>query len=137
MTSPNSQHHTFSQSDYLTILASTPAESVKELAESVIPSLEPIHVVYNRTGLVMLPGVDTAQGGVFYLGEVLIAEARVQIVNGVEGYGACMGYDLAQALAIALLDAALIAQIMAEPILRFVAEQAAKQAEADRMLLQQ
>ncbi len=125
----------FSQSEYLSILSRTPADTLKFFADSIIPALEPIQVAYNRTGLVMLPYTDTAQNTIFHLGEVLIAEARVQIVGQVEGYGACLGQDVEQALGIALIDAAITANIEHAAILAFIAAQAHDQAESDADLL--
>ncbi len=125
----------FAPSDILSILSRASAESTKLLADSLIPGLEPINVVYNRTGLVMLPYTDSAGGTIFHLGEVLIAEARIQIAAGVEGYGACLSLDLEQALAIALLDAALVAGISRKTILQYVSEQATAQADEDDALL--
>jgi alpha-D-ribose 1-methylphosphonate 5-triphosphate synthase subunit PhnG len=115
----------FSQSEYLTILTHAPAPAVKALAETVIPHLGSIQVLLNRTGLVMLPYTDTAQGARFHLGEVLVSESHVRIERGDQGYAVCTGHDLKQSLAIALLD----------EILAFVAEQARAQAEADTALL--
>ncbi|NDJ62219.1 MAG: phosphonate C-P lyase system protein PhnG [Chloroflexi bacterium] len=126
----------FSQSDYLTILTHAPADPVKLLADELIPALGEIAVLVNRTGLVMLPYTDTAQGTIFHLGEVLVSEAHVRIGGEVEGYALCMGRDLEQSLAIALLDAAITAGIKTDRIMAFVAEQAQLQTEADRELLQ-
>ena len=128
---------TFTQSEYLTILTHAPAAEVKLVAEAVIPRLGDIVVLRNRTGLVMLPAIDSAQGTTFHLGEILTAEAHVRIENGVEGYGLVTGRDLELAMAIALLDAALTAGIAATEINRFVAEQAALQRQADDELLRQ
>jgi len=125
----------YTQSEYLSILSRAEVESLKLFADSIIPALEPIQVNQNRTGLVMIPYTDTAQNTQFYIGEALIAEARVTILNGTEGYGACMGYDLEQALAIALCDAALTAGVQTDSINAFVAQQAALQEEADDALL--
>lgn len=108
-----------------------------ELAEAILPALGEVQVLSNRTGLVMLPYTDTSQGTRFHLGEVLVAEAHVRLANGVEGYGACVGRDLLHALAVALLDAALVAGIARERILAFLVEQAAAQAAADELLLRQ
>ncbi len=129
---PNSP---FSQSEYLSVLSRAPAGSLKPFVEALIPALEPITVIYNRTGLVMLPYTDTAQGTIFHLGEVLVAEARVQIVRDIEGYGVCLGHDVEQALGIALLDAALTAGIWLDAIFQYVAEQANTQTESDTTLL--
>jgi alpha-D-ribose 1-methylphosphonate 5-triphosphate synthase subunit PhnG len=127
----------FSQSDYLTILTHAPAAAVKQIAEVVIPLLGDILVLQNRTGLVMLPAVDSAEGTTFHLGEVLVAQAHVRLGSGVEGYGLCVGRDLEQAMAIALLDAALSSEIMREEILSFVADQSELQRQADELLLRQ
>lgn len=121
------------QSEYLAVLAQAPAEQVKQFADELIPQLGPIQVLQNRTGLAMLPMQDSAQGSTFYLGEVLIAEAHVRLAQH-EGYGACLGRDLEQALAIALLDAALTAGIQGRTIEGFIAACAAELAAADQEL---
>ncbi len=126
----------YTQSEYLSILSRAAVEPLKLFADTIIPALEPIQVKENRTGLVMIPYTDTAQNTQFYIGEALIAEARVTILNGAaEGYGACMGYDLEQALAISLCDAALTAGVQTDAIYTFIAAQATLQEEADDALL--
>jgi alpha-D-ribose 1-methylphosphonate 5-triphosphate synthase subunit PhnG len=127
----------FSQSDYLTILTHAPAEAVKAFAETILPEVATVTVLQNRTGLVMLPYTDTSKGTLFHLGEVLVAEAHVRIESGVEGYAACVGRDLVQALAVALLDAALTAGIQCEAIEAFLTEQQTQQRETDDQLLRQ
>ncbi len=68
----------FSQTDYLTQLSHSPAVQVKQLAETVIPYLGDMLVLQNRTGLVMLPATDSAEGTIFHLGEILnISQASV------------------------------------------------------------
>ncbi|NTU84967.1 MAG: phosphonate C-P lyase system protein PhnG [Chloroflexales bacterium] len=124
------------QPDYLSTLSRSPAAAVKDFAEELLPRLGAVEVLANRTGLVMVPMRDTAQGAAFYLGEVLLAEARVR-VGDAEGYGACLGRDLTQALAIALLDAALTAGIHQERIAAFVQAQAAELAAAEQALSSQ
>ena len=128
---------TFTQSDCLTLLTHAPAAPVKALAEAIIPHLGDILVLQNRTGLVMLPATDSAEGTTFHLGEILTAEAHVRIYGGVEGYGMVIGRDLEQAMAIALLDAALTARIGLAEINRFLAEQAEIQRQTDETLLRQ
>jgi alpha-D-ribose 1-methylphosphonate 5-triphosphate synthase subunit PhnG len=125
------------QAEYLSILTHAPAERVKEFADDIIPHLGSVTVLQNRTGLVMLPYTDSAQGARFHLGEVLVSEAHVRLENGVEGYAACTGRDLLQALAIALLDAAIQASIQVEAISAFVNTERAAQHEADEQLLRQ
>lgn len=127
----------FTQSEYLTILTHAPAEAVKALAEDVLPQMGNVRVLVNRTGLVMLPYTDSAEGTVFHLGEVLVSEAHLQLGNGVQGYALCAGRDVVQALAVALLDAALTANIEAVRIQAFVAAQAQAQRDADDRLLRQ
>jgi alpha-D-ribose 1-methylphosphonate 5-triphosphate synthase subunit PhnG len=56
---------------------------------------------------------------------------------GAEGYAACLGRDLEQALAIALLDAACAGGREIDRIAAFVAAQAAAQAAADEELSRQ
>jgi alpha-D-ribose 1-methylphosphonate 5-triphosphate synthase subunit PhnG len=121
------------QSEYLGVLVRTPAADVKDFAETLIPLLEPIEVLVNRSGLVMLPMTEHAQGATFYLGEVLIAEAHVRVAHA-EGYAACLGRDLEQALAIALLDVAIVAGVAHEAIAVFVAHHAALLKAADDAL---
>jgi alpha-D-ribose 1-methylphosphonate 5-triphosphate synthase subunit PhnG len=127
----------FTQTEYLTILTHSPAETVKSLADEIIQHLGKIVVLQNRTGLVMLPFSDSAKGSQFHLGEVLVAEAHVRLENGSEGYAACVGRDLLQALAVALLDAALQSNIQRETIFAFISEQQSIQQGEDDLLLRQ
>jgi alpha-D-ribose 1-methylphosphonate 5-triphosphate synthase subunit PhnG len=120
----------------LTLLTHAPAEAVKDLAEALLPHLGEVRVLSNRTGLVMLPYTDSAAGTLFHLGEVLVSEAQVEIAGGVPGYALCTGRDLVQALAIALLEAALRAGIATDTITAFLHAQAQQQAAADATLLQ-
>jgi alpha-D-ribose 1-methylphosphonate 5-triphosphate synthase subunit PhnG len=122
------------QSTYLSVLARAAPEKVKAFVEDLIPELGAIDVLENRTGLVMLPMTEPVHGAAFYVGEVLVAEARVR-VGGSEGYAACLGRDLEQALAIALLDAALVGGFKRFEILGFVDELAADQLQEDDQLL--
>jgi alpha-D-ribose 1-methylphosphonate 5-triphosphate synthase subunit PhnG len=127
----------FTQTEYLTILTHSPAENVKSLADEIIQHLGKIVVMQNRTGLVMLPFSDSAKGSQFHLGEVLVAEAHVRLENGNEGYAACVGRDLLQALAIALLDTAVQSNIQRETIFAFISEQQSIQQGEDDLLLRQ
>lgn len=127
----------WTQSDYLSILTHAPAESVKALAEQVIPQLGDIKVLKNQTGLVMLPYTDSAHGTVFHLGEVLVTEGHIRIESGAEGYGMVLGRDAEFALAVALLDAALTADIETALIGTFLQTQQTAQAQADEETLKQ
>lgn len=126
------------QGRWLSVLARAEACAVKALAEELLPELEPLglEVLENRTGLVMLPATDTAQGTRFHVGEVLVAASRVRL-GGLEGYAACLGRDLEQSLAIAILDAALQGGWQAERIRAFVEREAARQSVEDAALARQ
>ena len=68
----------------LSVLARADATRLKTFAEPLIADLGDIEVRENRTGLVMLPMRDTAQGTHFHLGEVLVSEAHIT-ADGCEG----------------------------------------------------
>jgi alpha-D-ribose 1-methylphosphonate 5-triphosphate synthase subunit PhnG len=125
------------KTDTLSILSHSPAALVKDFADEIIPDLGQITVLKNRTGLVMLPYTDSAQGTRFHLGEVLVSEAHVRIEGGVEGYAVCLGRDNLQSLAIALIDAAIRAKIQLDIIQVFVDGLAESQKAADAELLRQ
>jgi alpha-D-ribose 1-methylphosphonate 5-triphosphate synthase subunit PhnG len=114
----------------LSILARADAKRLKAFAEPLIEQLHDIEVVDNRTGLVMLPMQDTAQGTNFHLGEVLVSEARISDC-GQDGYGMRRGRDLEAAMAMALVDLAVARGIAHEACAVFVKSEAAAQAEAD------
>ncbi len=124
------------QGRWLSVLARADAQTVKSFAEALLPRLEPhgLEVLTNRTGLVMLPATDTAKGTRFHLGEVLVSESRVRL-GGCEGYAVCLGRDLEQSLAVAILDAALQSGIEAPAIQTFVDQHAQLQEAADAELL--
>lgn len=127
------------QSVYLSILTATPAEEVKAFVETLLSRLVAVEVLSSRTGLAMLPFTDSVKGILFHLGETLLAEAHVR-VGEQEGYAACLGRDLAQAIALAILDALLqshepAAQAEQPAILDFVAAAHHQQQEQEQSLL--
>ncbi len=136
------------QSHALSTLSSVPAQTLKNFTDELLGDLEVLNVrvevLENRTGLVMLPAQDNAQGTRFFLGEVLVSEARVR-VDGVEGYGACLGRDLEQSLAVGILDTFLqvlddeaspAERAIEERIHAFIAAQANVQLVQDAALMQ-
>jgi alpha-D-ribose 1-methylphosphonate 5-triphosphate synthase subunit PhnG len=126
------------QGEYLSILTLAPADKVKQFAEMLLDALGQITVLQNRTGLVMLPYRDTAQGSAFYLGEILVAEAHVKLEHhNAQGYAVCTGRDLEQALAVAILDAALQAGLEQTRVESFILEQHQHQQMSDEVLLKQ
>jgi alpha-D-ribose 1-methylphosphonate 5-triphosphate synthase subunit PhnG len=75
---------------------------------------------------------------------VLVSEARVR-VDGIEGYGACLGRDLEQSLAVGILDTFLqvlddeaspAERAIEERIHSFIAAQSNAQIEQDTALMQ-
>lgn len=123
------------QHDDLTVLTHAPADAVKGLAEQVLEQISDITVLKNQTGLVMVPYTDSANGTIFHLGEVLVAEAHIRLNNQIEGYGMVMGRDNAFAMAIAVLDAALQSHRFESEITAFIDQQKTLQAQADEALL--
>jgi alpha-D-ribose 1-methylphosphonate 5-triphosphate synthase subunit PhnG len=122
-----------SHSEALEILAASRPANIKAVAEQVLEGLGEVSVVTNRTGLVMLPFQDTAKGTVFHLGEVLVAEAHIEVPGyGVEGYGAVVGRDLEHAMAMAVIDAAIAAKRNNAPIIELLDAERAHQDETDR-----
>ncbi len=128
--------NTSDQATRQTVLTSTPAGVTKAFAETLLEQIGQVEVLRNRTGLVMLPMTEPVQGTAFYLGETLVAEAHVRLADG-EGYGQCLGRDLEQALAVAIIDAAAEGGIARDAIATFVAEQAACLAADDDLLLRE
>ncbi|MEL6683819.1 MAG: phosphonate C-P lyase system protein PhnG [Pseudomonadota bacterium] len=114
----------------LSILARADEGRLKTFAEKLIPQLGDIAVLENRTGLVMLPMRDTAQGTNFHLGEVLVSEARIA-ARGQDGYGMRRGRDLESAMAMALIDLAVAQGVAQDACTSFLDQEAAAQAAAD------
>ena len=120
--------------DVLSVLARADATRLKAFAEPLIADLGDIEVRENRTGLVMLPMRDTAQGVHFHLGEVLMSEARISAA-GVEGYGMRRGRDLEAAMAMALVDLCIALGLRHDDCSAFVEAEAHNQAAEDEATL--
>lgn len=135
-TEPAAAASSFSHADALDILARADAERIKAFAENLLDELGPVEVLASRTGLAMLPYVDTVQATPFHLGEVLMAEAHIRLPQQVvEGYGAVVGRDLEQAMAMAITDASLAADVATAKIESFLADEYHRQKQADDMRL--
>jgi len=120
----------FPHDTILSVLARADAERLKSFAEPLIGQLGDIAVHENRTGLVMLPMQDTAQGTNFHLGEVLVSEARIAAA-GQDGYGMRRGRDLEAAMAMALVDLAIAAGVAHADCAAFVTSEQAAQHQTD------
>lgn len=124
----------FPHEQMLSILARADEAQLKAFAEPLIASLGDIEVTQNRTGLVMLPMRDTAQGTHFHLGEVLVSEARISSGEH-EGYGMRRGRDLEAAMAMAVVDLAVARGAETEACTKFLKAEAEAQSAADDVTL--
>ncbi|MBP1843233.1 alpha-D-ribose 1-methylphosphonate 5-triphosphate synthase subunit PhnG [Rhizobium petrolearium] len=123
----------YSHGETLSIMAASRPARIKACAEALLDGLGDVDVLVNRTGLAMLPMVDTVRDTAFHLGEVLLAEAHIRVPErNVEGYGAVIGRDLEHAMAIAVIDAAIAAEHSGELVLEFLDSEKAHQEEGDR-----
>lgn len=127
------QTQTLGRRQCMGVLSRAPIDEVKLFVENLIPRLGKIKILSARTGLALLPILESSKGAQFYFGEILTAEARV-LLNGYEGYAACPGRDLEQALALAVIDAALTAENTQSEIQAFVHLQKNRLDEADQLL---
>lgn len=114
----------------LSVLARAEDKALKVFAETLLGQLPDIEVIENRTGLVMLPMRDTAQGTHFHLGEVLVSEARIA-AGQQEGYGLRRGRDLEAAMAMAVVDLAVALGAAQGACLSFLEAASRTQADAD------
>lgn len=122
----------FCHGDVLDILATSRPAGIKACAEEVLGDLGHVAVLANRTGLAMLPFVDTVRNTNFHLGEVLVAEAHIRIPErNIEGYGAVVGRDLEHAMAMAVIDAAIAAGHETGRILQFLESEQQQQNERE------
>ncbi|MDO6589945.1 phosphonate C-P lyase system protein PhnG [Loktanella sp. D2R18] len=120
----------FTHSEMLGILARVDVDRLKAFAEPLIDALGDITVVENRTGLVMLPMRDTAQGTNFHLGEVLVSEAHIR-VGAQQGYGMRRGRDLETVMAMALVDLTVSIGVAHTECAAFLAKESALQHQED------
>lgn len=118
----------------LSVLARADDARLKKFAEGLIADLGDLEVLQSRSGLVMLPMRDTAQGTAFHLGEVLVSEAHIRS-GATDGYGMRRGHDLEAAMAMALVDLALTTGVQRAACLAFCADERAalEHADAERM----
>lgn len=123
----------YGHGEALSILAASRPAPIKACAEELLDSLGDVSVLVNRTGLAMLPMIDTVRNTAFHLGEVLVAEAHIRVPGrGVEGYGAVVGRDLEHAMAVAVIDAAIAAGHSDDLVLGLLDAERTHQEESDR-----
>ncbi|MDO5527946.1 MAG: phosphonate C-P lyase system protein PhnG [Paracoccus sp. (in: a-proteobacteria)] len=125
-------------SEILETLARAEPAGLKAAAGDLLPQLGEIEVIASRSGLVMAPMRDTAQGTDFHLGEVLVAEAHIRLrADGTEGYGMTISHDLERAMAMAVLDAAYRSGQGGALLADYLAREKAAQREADTKTLRE
>ncbi|MDR7317128.1 phosphonate C-P lyase system protein PhnG [Brevibacillus nitrificans] len=80
-------------------------ELAAQLAEEILERYDVKTIEEPNQGLVMVKVRETAQKSLFYLGEVLVTECKVQI-NGSIGLGVLHSHDRKLAYHLAVIDAA-------------------------------
>ncbi len=105
------------------ILCECPLEPLKALVED----LEKVHEVKiakePSVCLTMVRAEDSLEKQEFFLGEALTTECELS-VDGMSGYGLCLGEDPTRGYCIAFIDALVIGGVSDERIDRFLREQA-------------
>lgn len=91
-------------------------EIFENLANTVLSQADVKVVKEPQTCLVMMSALDSVEQVPFYLGEVLITEAAVEL-DGMLGYGFALENQPVKALCFAVLEAALQAGHDAAPII--------------------
>ncbi|MGC7870752.1 phosphonate C-P lyase system protein PhnG [Desulfosporosinus sp. SYSU MS00001] len=87
------------------ILIKGSAEVSAKLAQEILQAYDVKIIEESKNSLVMVKVRESAQRGLFYLGEVLITECKVMI-NGFLGIGMVKGHELTLAYNLAIIDAA-------------------------------
>lgn len=96
--------------DFREIMAEGDLDRLLELAQ-MVADRQPVKIMLSPEACTaMLQAVDSVGDTPFFLGEVLMTEAAVEI-NGVAGYGFALEDEPRRALAIAIVDAALAAGV--------------------------
>lgn len=92
--------------NYREILAESDLSMWEEISVDLASHYQVKVIQEPETCLVMMPARDSARQNAFFLGEVLVTEAVVEI-DGHRGYGLAMEDRPEQALTYAIIDAAL------------------------------
>ncbi|WP_059103106.1 phosphonate C-P lyase system protein PhnG [Shouchella shacheensis] len=122
------------------ILVQTSADLAKQLAETILQKHNCKEIVSPRYGLTMVKMRESAKQSLFYIGEVLITEAKVEIQQQT-GIGLVQGMEDELAKNLAIIDAAYKAHLPETKqwqslLLQAEAELNAKKAKEQAELLQ-
>lgn len=119
------------------ILIQGDVQLAQKFAESIVDTYECREIMAPRYGMTMIKMRETAKNSLFYIGEVLITEAKVEINNRI-GIGIVVGMKDELARHLAIIDAAYKAELpetnsweshLIEAENRITNERAKKQAE--------
>ena len=86
------------------ILVNSSIGLAADLAEDIISKYEVKTIEQPNHGLVMVKARETAKNSLFYLGEVMVTECKVEI-NGCIGIGILKGDEPQKAFYLAVIDA--------------------------------
>lgn len=92
------------------ILVQSNGNLAKELATSITTQYSCYELAAPEQGMIMVKMRESAKNSLFYLGEVLITEAKVEIAGEI-GTGLLVGVDELRAKHLAIIDAAYKAQL--------------------------
>lgn len=87
------------------ILARVSKEQVKRLADEIKEKYSPVIIKAPEKSLTMIRMREPVQESLFYLGEVIVSEAIVDL-DGAKGVAVMMGDDFDKVLDMAVIDAA-------------------------------
>ena len=87
------------------ILIQGDSQLAQQFAESIMDTYECREILAPQYGLTMIKMRETAKNSLFYIGEVLITEAKVEINNRI-GIGIVVGMEDELAKHLAIIDAA-------------------------------
>ena len=87
-------------------LARAEREEVAALSAEIQKEYSPIIIKQPAKTLAMIKQRDPVKRGTFYIGEVIVCEASVEI-DGVPGISVLMGDDIGKTLDMAIIDAAI------------------------------
>ena len=87
------------------ILARAGKEEVKKLSDEIKDNYSPVIVKAPEKSLTMIRMREPVQDSLFYLGEVIVSEAIVDL-DGAKGVAVIMGDDFEKVLDMAVIDAA-------------------------------
>ena len=80
-------------------------ELAEKLAASIIAAYDYKEIIAPRNGLTMVKMRESAKNSLFYMGEVLVTETKVEINNNI-GIGIVVGMEEKLAFNLAIIDAA-------------------------------